>query len=222
MIPSSAAPAVFDGRIFGISDALTATSSNGGRKIPSVATIAPVVPWEQVAEKRSGSKQAHARHPHHHRSRDEARASKPTGPASYAVAFRCAAPARSKWVRGIRLLAPSDRETRLPWAIRGRATTSRSSDAMWAAGPPKAAVPSFRKSLAISHNVVGWSVIASGPHRGPRTVAGTSGLHLACSAVGSPVRRTLCGARLGLRRFCQKVLLPFAHPTVESPKQDRR
>jgi hypothetical protein len=44
------------GEFLGINGALTATSSNGGRKIPNVATIAPVVPWEQVAEKRSGSK----------------------------------------------------------------------------------------------------------------------------------------------------------------------
>ena len=44
LTPSSAALAVREARILGISGALTATSVNAGRKIPAVAAIAPGVP----------------------------------------------------------------------------------------------------------------------------------------------------------------------------------
>jgi len=46
-MPSSAAPAMREARIFGISGALSATNTNAGSKIPMVATTAPGIPCKR-------------------------------------------------------------------------------------------------------------------------------------------------------------------------------
>src|ERR1700675_4402516 len=55
--PSRNAPAILDSRIRGKRGPLAATNRNAGRKIPTVATTAPRVPYKKRPKKVAGGKQ---------------------------------------------------------------------------------------------------------------------------------------------------------------------